>query len=694
MSTFGANASQRGIRVNDSGLPIGGNAMLSGIPVDNALFSKQGSNDIDAALVPLGLLSLDNFGEKPTNAESFVADMDKKSSSFGNSQTGAPNPPTPWLGNISGGFSASVGSATTLTSDPRELRAGSASNGDSSPHSGGSGLSMGLPDGYTPGNANAGLGNMAGRQQQQHPFQQQQQQQQFQGDSKSSGPNLNGQGYGSGFGMPGQGPSTSGYPAESAEFQAVGGDILVPTGGLDAAQRRAATAGMNTQQGGAGGNPVPSTAGSAHAVPRLALEQVQLARAAGALGESPLHAPRQRGSNGGSPPGAASQQEQQEQALLPSLADGVLPLHGPVAPQQQQQQQQYPGMHAGAYAQQQQQQHQQMQGQGYAGYQQQQQSQFQPQYNTVHQMQNGGGGNSGFGEHTHVGGMHVNGQGNGQGIGGGWPRNGPTIDIAGTAAGPGVVSPHQPDMLSSPTAGIAPGSALSPTSYNNNNGNGNGGMVGGGNNIKGGNGGGEGYAGHQQQQQWRHAGGQGAPSGPQGGIGADGYPNALSPYASGQYAAGGLSYSDMSTPYASSGGNGGGGGQGSLTMHGAEGGMGQMSMQQKQQQQMMGQEPTAGPGQGQGLAGDQASYGLSTKPHQPSSRVPVPGPDPLAYLRLNLPIDCVAVAEGREVRTTIMIRNIPSRYTQHLLNEELATSGFRGCFDFCYLPVDFRNGCR
>jgi hypothetical protein len=73
--------------------------------------------------------------------------------------------------------------------------------------------------------------------------------------------------------------------------------------------------------------------------------------------------------------------------------------------------------------------------------------------------------------------------------------------------------------------------------------------------------------------------------------------------------------------------------------------------------------------------------------------VSVPGPDPLAFLRLNLPVNCVAIAEGRETRTTIMIRNIPSRYTQQLLIEELAASGFRACFDFVYLPVDFRNGC-
>jgi len=43
-------------------------------------------------------------------------------------------------------------------------------------------------------------------------------------------------------------------------------------------------------------------------------------------------------------------------------------------------------------------------------------------------------------------------------------------------------------------------------------------------------------------------------------------------------------------------------------------------------------------------------------------------------------------------QTTIMLRNIPNRYTQvHLVNL-LNENGLRSCFDFVYLPMDFRNG--
>jgi len=37
---------------------------------------------------------------------------------------------------------------------------------------------------------------------------------------------------------------------------------------------------------------------------------------------------------------------------------------------------------------------------------------------------------------------------------------------------------------------------------------------------------------------------------------------------------------------------------------------------------------------------------------------------------------------------TVMMRNLPNKYTQHMLLEELNKSGFLGTFDFLYLPID------
>jgi hypothetical protein len=41
---------------------------------------------------------------------------------------------------------------------------------------------------------------------------------------------------------------------------------------------------------------------------------------------------------------------------------------------------------------------------------------------------------------------------------------------------------------------------------------------------------------------------------------------------------------------------------------------------------------------------------------------------------------------------TVMLRNIPNSYTQNMLLQLLEDQGFRGLYDFVYLPMDFRNG--
>jgi hypothetical protein len=44
-------------------------------------------------------------------------------------------------------------------------------------------------------------------------------------------------------------------------------------------------------------------------------------------------------------------------------------------------------------------------------------------------------------------------------------------------------------------------------------------------------------------------------------------------------------------------------------------------------------------------------------------------------------------------RTTVMLRNIPNKYTQRMLLDEVNTMGFQGEYDFFYLPIDYRNKC-
>jgi len=62
---------------------------------------------------------------------------------------------------------------------------------------------------------------------------------------------------------------------------------------------------------------------------------------------------------------------------------------------------------------------------------------------------------------------------------------------------------------------------------------------------------------------------------------------------------------------------------------------------------------------------------------------------------IGIPFDQVAdVSELHPATTltTVMLRNIPNRYTQGMLMSLLDDQGFHGQYDFVYLPMDFRNG--
>lgn len=45
----------------------------------------------------------------------------------------------------------------------------------------------------------------------------------------------------------------------------------------------------------------------------------------------------------------------------------------------------------------------------------------------------------------------------------------------------------------------------------------------------------------------------------------------------------------------------------------------------------------------------------------------------------------------RKERTTVMLRNLPNNYTREMFLEMLDSEGFRGSYDFVYLPCDFHR---
>lgn len=60
----------------------------------------------------------------------------------------------------------------------------------------------------------------------------------------------------------------------------------------------------------------------------------------------------------------------------------------------------------------------------------------------------------------------------------------------------------------------------------------------------------------------------------------------------------------------------------------------------------------------------------------------------------HLQLDLEAVEMGRDNRTSLMVRNIPNKYTQQMLLSEFSENGHGpGTIDFFYLPIDFKNRC-
>jgi RNA recognition motif-containing protein len=72
----------------------------------------------------------------------------------------------------------------------------------------------------------------------------------------------------------------------------------------------------------------------------------------------------------------------------------------------------------------------------------------------------------------------------------------------------------------------------------------------------------------------------------------------------------------------------------------------------------------------------------------------VPSQTPEERANLHLLLDLEAVEVGKDTRTSLMVRNIPNKYTQQMLLSEFTEHGHGpGVIDFFYLPIDFKNRC-
>ena len=61
---------------------------------------------------------------------------------------------------------------------------------------------------------------------------------------------------------------------------------------------------------------------------------------------------------------------------------------------------------------------------------------------------------------------------------------------------------------------------------------------------------------------------------------------------------------------------------------------------------------------------------------------------------INLLLSIDHVRSGRDRRSSLMVRNIPNKYTQQMLLAEFAATGHGSDkMDFFYLPIDFKNKC-
>jgi RNA recognition motif-containing protein len=114
-------------------------------------------------------------------------------------------------------------------------------------------------------------------------------------------------------------------------------------------------------------------------------------------------------------------------------------------------------------------------------------------------------------------------------------------------------------------------------------------------------------------------------------------------------------------------------------------------------QQVTHTHPDSSISSGSGSAMQQQHLMANPPPQSPHYRAP----PPLANQHQvedrearHLMLDIDSVESGRDTRTSLMVRNIPNKYTQQMLLAEFTENGHGpGKIDFFYLPIDFKNRC-